>query len=68
MSQRVVLPDILPNKASCSLPLDVIQPARAPLQAASRPVELDSPEVNGILFKTDMILPTCIGETLNRVE
>jgi len=65
VGQYVALPDILPNKTSRSVPLDVIQPARAPLQTASRSVELDSPEVNGIFIKTDMTLPACIGETLN---
>ncbi len=65
MSQYVALPDILPNKASRSVPLDFIQPARASFQAVLRAVELDPPEVNGVRFQTDMILPTCIGEAFN---
>lgn len=65
MSQYVALSDVLPNKTRCSLPLDIIQPPSASLQTVLRPIERDSPEVNNILFKTDMILPTCIGETLN---
>lgn len=65
MSQYVTPPDVLPNKAGRSKPLTFIQPAHAPLQTASRPVELDSPEVNGIFIETDLILSACIGETLN---
>ena len=50
------------------MPLDIIQPARASLQTAWRPVKLDPPEVNGMLFETDMITLTCIGEALNGLE
>jgi hypothetical protein len=68
VSQYVALSGIFPNKASRSVSLDFIKPARASLQAALRPVELDAPEVNGILFKTDMIPPACIGQVLNGLE
>ncbi|MFZ1802488.1 MAG: hypothetical protein WAU05_01080, partial [Nitrospira sp.] len=34
VSQHITLPDIVPNKARCSVPLDFIQPAGALLQAA----------------------------------
>jgi hypothetical protein len=56
-----MLPDIVPNKARRSVPLDFIQPAGASLQAALRSVELDPPQVNGVRWKADMIPPTCIG-------
>ena len=65
MSQHIALPGVLTNKTSRSAPLDVIQPACALIQTTSRPAELDPPKVNGILVKTDMILPICIGEMLN---
>jgi hypothetical protein len=56
-----MLPDIVPNKARRSVPLDFIQPAGASLQAALRSVELDPPQVNGVRWKADMVPPSCIG-------
>ena len=68
MSQYVALPCVLPNKASRSLALDIIQPAFASLQTGWRPVKLYPPEVNSMLFQMDMITLTCIGEALNGQE
>ena len=64
MSQHVALSVILPNQASRSVPLDCIQPASASLQTALRSVELDPPQMNGVRFKTDRVLPTYIGKAI----
>lgn len=65
MSQHIALSDVIPNKASRSVALDVIQPPHASLQTALGPVEFDPPQMNGVRFKTDMIRLSCIGEALN---
>ena len=50
------------------MPLDVIQPPAASLQTALRSVKLDPPQMNGVRFKTDMILSVRVGEELNGQE
>lgn len=65
MSQHVALPEVLTNKSSSPMPLDFIEPAPASFQTPVRPGEIDSPKVNGMVFETDMILPTCLGEALD---
>jgi hypothetical protein len=65
MGQHIVLPNILPNKASRSVLLDIVQPIGATLQATSRSVEFDPPEVYAVRFEMELILPTGVGEMLD---
>jgi hypothetical protein len=66
--KHIALPVLLSNQARGPVLFLFVQPLRASLQTALRPVELNPPEVNSLQFEAGVALPFNTRKMLNRLE